>query len=77
MNLRRSLLGLDSFLTLNGAQAGLGLGFWFFGFRFLDLGFSGHLVGDGLSILGRFHCRLMNLRRSLLGVDSFLAFDDT
>ena len=86
MNLRRSLQRLDRFLTLDDTQTGLGFGrfrlslvrlrFGFFGL-FVGYGFvlAGHLIGDGLSLLGGFYLRFMNLRRSLLGLDRFLTLD--
>src|SRR5258705_3011517 len=50
-------------------------GLWLFGVCGFVL--RGPLFGDGLSLVGCLYCRLMNLQRSLLGLDSFLTLNHT
>src|SRR6476660_8545681 len=82
LSLVRLRFGFRLVLGFLGLFVSYGFGFFGLALGFLGLfvcygvGLGGHLIGDGLGLLGGLYFRLSNLPRSLQRLDRFLTLDD-
>src|SRR6476660_2879704 len=82
LSLVRLRFGFRVVLGFLGLFVSYGFGFFGLALGFLGLFvcygvfLGGHLIGDGLGLLGGLYFRFLNLRRSLQRLDRFLTLDD-